>query len=204
MPVFEELIHDKWQKFALRYHIMFAVIPYFCFVGAFTFSALSRAALVREAQLGLSEAGGAGGAGGAGAAPLDLRDEASSSSSSSFYSYSYSSSSVDAEIQLLVACDVCAYGLGFPYLCWNAYFHSRLGRRYLNVTHVNEGKQITWRDFVMWTFKNINPVLCALVATLLLITAVLRLASSSNWLVVSHQSLTQVSLRALLLTLGVF
>ena len=99
---------------------------------------------------------------------------------------------------------MCAYGLGFPYLCWNAYFHSRLGRRYLNVTHVNEGKQVTWRDFVMWTFKNINPVLCALLATLLLITAVLRLASSSNWLDVSHQSLTQVSLRALLLILGLF
>ena len=115
-----------------------------------------------------------------------------------------SSSSLDAEIQLGIACDVCAYGLGFPYLCWNAYFHSRLGRRYLNVTHVNEGKQITWRDFVMWTFKNINPVLCALLATLLLITAVLRLASSSNWLDVSHQSLTQVSLRALLLILSLF
>jgi hypothetical protein len=172
---------------------MYAVIPYFCFVGAFTFSALARAALVREAQLGLSEAGGAGGAGGAGAAPLDLRDEDSSSSSS-----------FDAEIQLGIACDVCAYGLGFPYLCWNAYFHSRLGRRYLNVTHVNEGKQVTWRDFVMWTFKNINPVLCALLATLLLITAVLRLASSSNWLDVSHQSLTQVSLRALLLILSLF
>ena len=194
MPVFEELIKDKWQKFALRCHIMYAVIPYFCFVGAFTFSALARAALVREAQLALSESGGAGDAG---AAPLVLRDEAAAASSSS-------SSSLDAEIQLAIACDVCAYGLGFPYLCWNAYFHSRLGRRYLNVTHVNEGKQITWRDFVMWTFKNINPVLCALLATLLLITAVLRLASSSNWLDVSHQSLTQVSLRALLLILSLF
>jgi hypothetical protein len=193
MPVFEELIKDKWQKFALRCHIMYAVIPYFCFVGAFTFSALARAALVREAQLALSESGGAGDVG---AAPLDLRDEAAASAASS--------SSLDAEIQLAIACDVCAYGLGFPYLCWNAYFHSRLGRRYLNVTHVNEGKQITWRDFVMWTFKNINPVLCALLATLLLITAVLRLASSSNWLDVSHQSLTQVSLRALLLILSLF
>jgi len=193
MPVFEELIKDKWQKFALRCHIMYAVIPYFCFVGAFTFSALARAALVREAQLALSESGGAGDVG---AAPLDLRDEAAASAASS--------SSLDAEIQLAIACDVCAYGLGFPYLCWNAYFHSRLGRRYLNVTHVNEGKQVTWRDFVMWTFKNINPVLCALLATLLLITAVLRLASSSNWLDVSHQSLTQVSLRALLLILSLF
>ena len=160
LPVFEELIRDKWTKFGMRFHWLYAIIPYSIFVLALTVSTLARTALVREAQLALGEAADE-------ATTLDIK--------------------YDREAQIAIACDVITYALSVPFLFWNSWFHNRLRRRYLDV---NEDMKISWREMMMYLFKNFNTILCALIAMLLVVILILRFLEQPLWLQVSRESVT--------------
>ena len=36
IPIFEDLIERKWNKFGLRHHLLYTILPYFIFFCCFT------------------------------------------------------------------------------------------------------------------------------------------------------------------------
>jgi hypothetical protein len=160
LPVFEELIQDKWAKFGFKYHCLCALLPYSIFVAAFTASILFRFEYIREAQQFVT-----------------AEPQATTALTVT----------MDRRTQVAIAVDILAYALSLPYLCWAASFHNRLRWRFLDV---NEDNAISWWEGTMFIFKNLQPIICVLLVMLLVAIVALRFLAQPNWLLVSQRSVT--------------
>ena len=130
--------------------MVFACVLYTLFVAALTVAVLLRIDVVRDMYT------------------LQPADDGSAPPAGQTASPSFPQNTNE---QILLVLDACIYILGLPYLIWNAWFHNRLRIRDLDV---NEDMHISWSEFTMWIFKNLNALNSGCVAALLIATAILR------------------------------
>ncbi len=169
LPELEELVADKWNKFAFGQHMQKAVLPYCVIVVAITVAIVNRIEDLKEHTHVLY------------AGPVleyDRRD------------------------QVQIAVEVIVYLLGVPFLLNNAWATSRLGlidsllirlgkgtgRKGINRRlDLNLDGEISYGEFTMYVFRNLNSVFSTAIACLLAAAAAIRLSSHPHWLRVSAE-----------------